>query len=42
MAKEGGFPLNEFTFAKAAKKSTIGNYSTLHVGKSIRNNYNKI
>ena len=33
MGKNGALPWTEFTVAKAAKKSKLGNYSTIHLGK---------
>jgi arylsulfatase len=33
MGEGGALPSSEFTFAQAAKKSLLGNYQTLHLGK---------
>jgi len=33
MGRYGGLPHTEFTFAKAAKKSKLGDYATIHLGK---------
>ena len=32
---QGSFPTSEFTTAKAAKKSTLGDYATIHLGKCV-------
>jgi arylsulfatase A-like enzyme len=33
--KNGGLPWEEFTVAKAAKKSKLGNYGTIQLGKWV-------